>query len=357
MSLRQLDAPKAGHVYGCDIDALTKMGFEKAANLFSKLQRVKEWNEEGPVLSRALRQHLANFDNALARPKVVGRERSSDGSTRYLLQTHDGHIFETVHMPREVKHARVTLCLSSQVGCAMGCTFCATGKMGLLRNLSAGEIVAQVLSVLHASGALHGDALSLVFMGMGEPLHNLDEVQKAIKVLTSSRGLDIPAARITVSTSGLVQGIKRLATFTPRPRLAVSINATTDDKRAAIMPIAKKHNLAALKDALMKYPQGKKDRITLEYVLLAGENDSEEDAERLADFAKGLYAHVNVIPLNEHEDNRAHRRTNDECLMRFYDALKKRGLLVFVRHSRGQDVSAACGQLAQTQRRENEVSA
>ena len=205
---------------------------------------------------------------------------------------------------------RTTLCLSSQVGCAMGCTFCATGLMGIVRNLSAGEIVGQVVAMLNAhhrpkddraaretwrgrspegpspshdhSGEGGDRPVNLVFMGMGEPLHNLDNVMKAFRILTDAGGLGLSPRRITVSTSGLVSGIERMATYAKRPRLALSINATTDEYRSRIMPVNRVWNLAALADVLTRFPFEKKERVTLEYVLLAGVTDSLEDGRRLA---------------------------------------------------------------------------
>lgn len=253
-------------------------------------------------------------------------------------------------MPRSVRNPRVTLCLSSQIGCAMGCTFCATGIMGIVRNLDAGEIVAQVLVLLSALGPREPHRVNLVFMGMGEPLHNVEQVERALKVLCHPAGLGLAVSRITVSTSGLVPGIQRLARAEPRPLLAVSINATTDEARAAIMPVNRKYPLSALKEALLAWPVRRKERITLEYVLLAGENDTEEDARRLAAFARGLPAHVNLIPMNEHEGS-GFRRPEEARVSRFAEVLMEEGCLVLVRNSRGRDVAAACGQLVTSSRR------
>lgn len=318
-------------------------------HLFARLQRPTLWEGGAPSLGRRARAFLAEQAD-LSLPRLVRLYPSSDGATRCVLETRDGHLFEAVHMPRSVRNPRVTLCLSSQIGCAMGCTFCATGIMGIVRNLDAGEIVAQVLVLLSALGPREPHRVNLVFMGMGEPLHNVEQVERALKVLCHPAGLGLAASRITVSTSGLVPGIQRLARAEPRPLLAVSINATTDEARAAIMPVNRKYPLSALKEALLAWPVRRKERITLEYVLLAGENDTEEDARRLAAFARGLPSHVNLIPMNEHKESGL-RRPEEARVSRFAEVLMEEGCLVLVRNSRGRDVAAACGQLVTSSRR------
>ncbi len=239
---------------------------------------------------------------------------------------------------------RVTLCLSSQVGCAMGCTFCATGQMGILRNLTAGEIVGQVLAMLDRHGHPAGVPVNLVFMGMGEPMHNLDHVMAAFRVLTDPAGLAIPPRRITLSTVGLVSGIQRLGTFKPRPRLAVSLNATTDAARSRIMPVNRVWGLDALAAALGAFPLDRGERITLEFVLLKGLSDSLEDGRRLAAFARRFPGKVNLIPFNPHEGS-GFEPPEEARLQALCALLAKAGLTVSVRRSRGQDVAGACGQL------------
>ena len=320
-----------------------------AAALFGALQRPGAWGAEGPALGRKARALLEEATD-LSLPALESRHPSSDGSTRVVLRTADGHRFEAVHMPRSTRNPRVTLCLSSQVGCAMGCTFCATGTMGIVRNLSAGEIVGQLLMVLHALGPRQLHRVNLVFMGMGEPLHNLDNVARALSVLCHPAGLAIPPRRVTVSTSGLVPGIERLARMEPRPLLAVSVNATTDEARARVMPVNRRYPLARLKEALLAWPLRAKERITLEYVLLAGVNDSDDDARRLAELTRGLSCHVNLIPMNEH-DKSAFARPDDDHVQRFARLLIEAGVLVLVRDSRGRDAAAACGQLVTSSQR------
>jgi len=244
---------------------------------------------------------------------------------------------------------RVTLCLSSQVGCAMGCTFCATGLMGILRNLTAGEIVGQVLAMLDHHGHPPGVPVNLVFMGMGEPLHNLDHVMAAFRVLSEPGGLAIPPRRITLSTAGLVSGIQRLGALSPRPRLAVSLNATTDAARSRIMPVNRVWGLDALAAALAGFPLGRGERITLEFVLLKGLTDSLEDGRRLAAFARRFPSKVNLIPFNPHE-GAGFEPPEDDRLEALCALLAKAGVSVSVRRSRGQDVAGACGQLVRRAR-------
>jgi len=313
--------------------------------LFGRIQRVHWWKDGLPATGRRVRHVLAAFDMSL--PRLVERHPSADGSTKCVLETVDGHRIEAVHMPRDVRSPRVTFCISSQVGCAMGCTFCATGSMGIVRNLDAGEIVGQVLVLMRELGPDIGQNVNLVFMGMGEPLHNMKNLQRALEVLCHEEGLGIAPRRITVSTSGLVSKIDQLRLMQPRPRLAVSVNATTDAQRRQTMPVAKKWGLPALQDALVRWSDDTGEDIMLEYVLLAGENDTDDDAVRLADFARPMRHKVNLIPLNEHESAEAHSRPTDDHVDRFTQKLVDAGSFVFVRRTRGLDVSGACGQLVQ----------
>jgi 23S rRNA (adenine2503-C2)-methyltransferase len=276
---------------------------------------------------------------------IAARQQSADGATKLLLHT-QGDVIEAVHMPRNVGHGRVTLCVSSQVGCALGCTFCATASLGFRRHLSAGEIVSQVLVAVHALGPRHPGELTLVFMGMGEPLHNFKHVARAIQILATPSGLSIPPRRITVSTSGLVPQISELGALSVRPLLAISLNATTDEQRSELMPINRRYPLAELRAALERYPLRPRERITVEYVLLEGVNDTRGDAVRLADFC-GAFPHIiNLIPFNAHA-HAAFRAPSDAAIDRFTQAIvERRRTLVTIRRSRGQDVQGACGQLA-----------
>jgi 23S rRNA (adenine2503-C2)-methyltransferase len=228
----------------------------------------------------------------------------------------------------------------------MGCTFCATGSMGILRNLQPGEILGQVLTLMRDLGPERGHDLTLVFMGMGEPLHNLDHVHRAIRLLCHPAGLGLSARRITVSTSGLVSGIERLAGLEPRPQLALSLNATTDEARSRTMPVNRVWNLARLRESLDAWGPKRGEKFTFEYVLLAGENDTEADAERLAAWLGDLrHGHnLNLIPMNEYNAS-AFREPGEDRVQAFSDWLKARGCFVTVRRSRGRDVQGACGQL------------
>jgi 23S rRNA (adenine2503-C2)-methyltransferase len=315
------------------------------ASIFAALQRPWRWTAQGPDLSPRVLQKLEPL--GLVLPHIQERQLSADGATKLLLAVR-GDLIEAVHMPRSVGTGRVTLCVSSQVGCAMGCTFCATAAMGFRRQLSAGEIVAQVLVVLQALGPRHPSELTLVFMGMGEPLHNLPEVARAIQILCTPEGLDLPARRITVSTSGLVPQIAELGLLPQKPLLAVSLNATTDELRRELMPINRRYPLAELQEALKRYPLRTRERITIEYVLLAGVNDALADARRLAEFCAPFSHHINLIPFNAHE-HAPFRAPDETTIHEFFGAIAGQGQsLVTVRRSRGRDIQGACGQLVQT---------
>jgi 23S rRNA (adenine2503-C2)-methyltransferase len=315
----------------------------RAEQVFSGLQRPWLWQDGKPRLGREVAAFLERH-GTLFLPEIIERLASADGSTKVVLGLADGARIEAVHMPRAVRSPRVTLCLSSQVGCALGCTFCATGRMGLQRHLTAGEIVGQVLALLRALGPRHPHDLTLVFMGMGEPLHNAEAVISALRVLCHPAGLGLSPSRITVSTAGLVPGIDRLALAVPRPLLALSLNATTDEARARTMPITRAYGLSALREALLRWPFRRNERVTLEYVLLAGENDAGDDADRLATWATGVPHTINLIPYNEHEA--PFGRPSPERVAAFAARLQSAGCFVTVRRSRGGDVRGACGQLA-----------
>lgn len=314
------------------------------ARVFPALHRPWRWRDGRPLLAG---RHVAALTQpGLGLPRVARSHTSADGSTKLLLEMPGGGSVEVVHMPRAVAHERVTLCVSSQVGCALGCTFCATAALGLERQLTAGEIVGEVLVALRDLGPRHPGDLTLVFMGMGEPLHNFVNVAQAISVLTHPSGLGLSPRRITVSTAGLVPRIETLAGLERRPLLAVSLNATTDELRSELMPINRRYPLERLHSALTLYPCRPRERITIEYVLLAGVNDSDDDAARLADFCVGFPHHVNLIPFNEHADSRF-RAPQEARVDAFLRALvRRRPTLVTVRRSRGRDIDAACGQLA-----------
>jgi 23S rRNA (adenine2503-C2)-methyltransferase len=335
------------NVAGLDLEALRALVAAlgespfRAAQIHEGLYRHRwtRW-EQFTSLSKALRARLEACTD-LRWPEIQESVGSEDGSTKHAFRLEDGSLVEGVHMPYG---DRTTLCLSSQVGCAMGCTFCATGLMGIQRNLTAGEITGQVVTMLNAHGHAGNDPVNLVFMGMGEPLHNLDQVMAAFALLTDPKGLALSPRRITLSTSGLVSGIQRLGAYARRPRLALSLNATTDAYRDRIMPVNRVWNLAALADALKAFPLEHGERITLEYVLLQGVTDSLEDGRRLAAFAQQFPSKVNLIPFNPHEGSGFEPPT-EARIGELCGILAARGLTVSVRRSRGQDVAGACGQL------------
>jgi len=273
-------------------------------------------------------------------PAIRSRHTSMDGTTKFLLQLADGREIEAVYIPDTPAQ---TFCVSTQVGCAMACAFCLTGRMGLTRHLTAGEIAGQVRVLAHATG-LAGTPFNVVLMGMGEPLHNYDATMKALGMLADEEGLGVHPRRVTLSTVGLVPGLERLATAPLMPNLAISLHATTDAQRSALVPANRKYPLADILDACRRLPLPRRRRITFEYVLLAGVNDTSDDARRLARLLEGLQAKVNLLPLNE-APGIDFARPSDEHVNAFARALAELGLTVSVRKSRGRDIRAACGQL------------
>jgi 23S rRNA (adenine2503-C2)-methyltransferase len=290
-------------------------------------------------LSQELRAKLAET-LTVATPALETRQTSEDGTTKFLLKLADGRHIEAVYIPDTPAQ---TFCISTQVGCAMGCAFCLTGKMGLVRNLSAGEIAGQARVLAHATG-LAGTPFNIVLMGMGEPLHNYDATMKALKMIADEQGLAVHPRRVTLSTVGLVPGIERLAAEPLMPNLAISLHATTEEQRGKIVPINRKYSLHDLIDACRRFPLAKRRRITFEYVLLNGVNDTPEDARRLATLLAGIKAKVNLLPLNE-APGIAFTRPADDRVNAFAKILADRDIIVSVRKSRGRDIRAACGQL------------
>jgi 23S rRNA (adenine2503-C2)-methyltransferase len=291
-------------------------------------------------LEREFRDELRSR-YVVAYPEVRSEFVSGDGAARYLLQFQDGTAVETVYMPEP---ERITLCLSSQVGCAVDCRFCFTALLGLRRNLSAGEMLGQVLAVSQARRIPHGSRVNLVFMGMGEPLLNLAQVMKAIQILASPHGVGIPLQRITLSTSGIIPRILDLAREPMRPKLAISLNASTEEQRNALMPINRKYPLGELLKVCRSYPLRPRERLTFEYVLLDGLNDSDGDALRVAKLLRGLRAKVNLIPYNSGPEL-PYRAPSFARTLAFQQILTDRHVPAFIRISRGQDIRAACGQL------------
>jgi len=290
-------------------------------------------------LSKTLRARLQD-EFVLSTPGLASDERSSDGTRKFVLRLADGKRIESVFIPDTPS---MTFCISTQVGCAMACDFCLTGKMGLVRHLTAAEIAGQV-RVLAAATNLLDFPFNIVLMGMGEPLHNYDETMKALRMLRSEPGLAISPRRVTLSTVGIVPGLEKLAREPLMPNLAISLHATTDEQRTQLVPPNRKYPLASIIDACRRFPLKNRNRITFEYVLLAGVNDTPDDARRLVKLLSGIKAKVNLIPLNP-APGIPYERPSDDRVNRFAQILADRHVTVSVRKSRGRDIRAACGQL------------
>ncbi len=323
------------------------------------------------TLPQSLRQRLA-AEALITWPAVEKEFRSADGTVRYLLRLSDRETVETVLMPEE---RRDTICLSTQAGCPVNCQFCLTALLGLIRNLTAGEIVGQVLLVAERHGLALGEnggrpapalgqsgrgpkarcgpepgPVNLVFMGQGEPLLNYDAVMAAVRLLADPRGVGLSTRRMTLSTSGIVPRIADLGREPVRPKLAVSLNATTDEVRTRLMPLNRKWPISALLAACRNFPLRPRERLTFEYVLLDSVNDTPADARRLAKYVNQLGAErtrVNLIALNPGAEL-PFRTPSDERVLAFQRILTGSGVLAFIRKPRGRDIFAACGQLKRT---------
>ncbi len=290
-------------------------------------------------LGRDLREQLAR-EFSIATPQVVRKEESVDGTTKFLLRLADGKQIEAVYIPDTPAQ---TFCISTQVGCAMKCAFCLTGKMGIDRNLTAGEIAGQVRVLVRELHMLD-KRFNIVLMGMGEPLHNYDATMKALRILADEHGLSVSPRRVTLSTVGVLPALERLATEPFMPNLAISLHSTTEDQRDMLVPINRKYGLKELLDACRRFPLRRRERITFEYVLLKGVNDTPEDARRLVKLLNGIQGKVNLLPLNE-AAGIPFERPSDDRVNRFARILADHGVRVSVRKSRGRDIRAACGQL------------
>jgi 23S rRNA (adenine2503-C2)-methyltransferase len=335
--------------------------------------------DEATTLSQALRDTLTAEGYVVGLPEIVQTARSIDGTERYLIRMADGETVETVWMPdgdggergdgsqaaeeeETEDHAastaaafpyrRSTICVSSQVGCAVNCQFCLTAKLGIRRNLTAGEIAGQVAVVLNRHQVEVGSArgtntparINLVFMGMGEPFLNYANFMDAVRLLTL---MPIPESRMTVSTSGILPGIQQFATETVRPKLAVSLNASNDTVRESIMPITRKWNIATLLDALATIPLRTREWITFEYVLLGGINDSLEHADELIALVKGTRCKINLIVWNS-GPNMPFHEPSQSGVSAFQKRIMAAGIPAYIRRPRGRDIYAACGQLKRT---------
>ena len=296
--------------------------------------------DEITEFSRDLRRRL-NESAYISNLKIIRRLKSSDGTEKYLFALQDDQTIESVLIPDS---DRLTLCVSSQVGCALGCLFCLTGKSGFIRNLKPHEIVDQIIAVNRT--IQNNKITNIVFMGMGEPLMNFDNVVEALRRIVDFIG--ISKRKITLSTAGIVSKMLLLSRKAPEVNLAVSLNAASDEVRNKIMPVNKQYPLAALIEACRRYPLKPGRRITFEYVMIDGLNDSLDDAKRLITLLKGLRCKLNLIPLNPHQGDSL-KRPSQEKVVAFQKMLFHHNRRALIRESRGQDILAACGQLRANQ--------
>lgn len=315
-----------------------------------RAKQIYEWLWKKPVgsfeemtnISKELRKLLdANF--MIQSVAIENLQVSKDKTIKLAFKLIDGYLVEGVLIPSE---NRVTACISSQVGCSLGCEFCATGKMGFSRNLTTGEIYYQVVEIMKLAEEKYGLALTnIVLMGMGEPLLNYDNVLKAMQMVSSDLGLGMSPQRVTLSTVGLPRMIKKLADDQVKFNLAVSLHSANDKKRSEFMPVNRRNPLSELTEALVYFNEKTGQRITFEYLLMDGINDSLKDAKEFAEFCKSFPVKINIIEHNATSDKRFQRSKSD-ALNEFVTFLKSKNLVVNVRRSRGQDIDAACGQLA-----------
>jgi 23S rRNA (adenine2503-C2)-methyltransferase len=313
----------------------------RARQLFDALYRKQVANlSEISTLPQALRSQLLT-DNSVGLPSPERRFDSSDGTRRYLLRLQDNRTVEAVLMRDD---GRDTICISSQVGCPVDCKFCLTALMGLERNLTAGEIVGQVLHIARENGITATEnRINVVMMGMGEPLLNLDNVLKATRLLTDKGGIGMSPKRITLSTSGIIPKIEDLGRAEIRPKLAISLNASTEEQRRELMPITRKYHLLNLIEACRAYPLRPWEKLTFEYVLLKDVNDTDEDARRVVRLLTRLNSKVNLIALNPGPG--IPFKTPDPERVQAFQAIVRKAMPCFIRKPRGRDIFAACGQL------------
>ena len=300
------------------------------------VDKVKEFDEM-TNLSIELREKLKK-EYTMCNFKILKKQEASDGTKKYLFDVLDGNAIESVLM--EYHHGK-TICVSSQIGCKMGCKFCASTGIKFIRSLTCGEIVEQVLAVEQDIG----DKISnIVFMGIGEPFDNYDNVMKAIKIINNQKGLNIGARHISISSSGLVPMIYKFADEELQCTLSISLHATNDEKRSSMMPINNRYNIKELMEACKYYINKTNKRISFEYALAKDNNDNLDDAKELVKLLKGMLCHVNLIPINKIENGNYVKSTN-ENIIKFRDFLNKNGIVATIRRELGSDIDAACGQL------------
>lgn len=318
---------------------LVNMGEKKyrAKQIYSWLYKNVTSFDEMTDISKELIQKLKdNF--ILNQLTLADFQKSKDGTIKYLFKLNDGHAIESVLMKYKYGY---TACISNQIGCKMGCTFCASAKIGFVRNMTPGEIVGQILAIQKESGV---QVSNVVFMGIGEPLDNYDNVIKAVRIINDPKALNIGARHISISTCGLVHNILRLANENIQCNLCISLHSSHDNVRTDMMPINKAYNIAQIIEACKEYIKITNRRITFEYALVDGVNDSREDAIHLSRLLKGMLCHVNLIPINKIKGGK-YEKSSTEKILAFRDTLNDRGIVATVRRELGSDISAACGQL------------
>ena len=300
------------------------------------VEKVKEFDEM-TNLSLGLREKLKE-NYTMCNYNILRKQESKDGTIKYLFDVLDGNAIETVLMSY---HHVYTICVSTQIGCKMGCKFCASTGVNCVRSLTAGEIVEQLLAVEQDTGV---KISNIVYMGIGEPMDNYDNVVKSIRIVNNQKGLNIGARHISVSTSGLVPGIYRLAEENIQCTLSISLHATNNEKRSSMMPVNNAYPIEELMQACKDYIAKTNRRISFEYALAKDSNDNLDDAKELVKLLKGMLCHVNLIPINKIE-NGAYSKSSNENIMRFRDYLNDHGIVATIRRELGSDIDAACGQL------------
>lgn len=315
--------------------------------------RYEEEFEKMHNLSKEIRQKLTQ-DYSATLTKVVREEVSEDGSRKYLFQTHDGLTYEAVLLKmkekkedeegRIVEGEKYTICVSSQVGCKVGCSFCFTAKGGFVRNLSAGEIVYQIVALKRLNALAPEKRVNIVYMGMGEPLDNFENLIQAIRILSELDGLSISTKRQTISTSGIAPKIEKLGALNLGVQLAISLHAVDDELRTRLIPMNKAYNIASIIEAVRRFPIDSRKRVMFEYLVIKGVNDDEKSAKTLLKLLNGIKSKVNLIYFNPHEGSEFERPLESK-MVAFQKYLIDRGLLCTIRESKGIDISAACGQL------------
>jgi 23S rRNA (adenine2503-C2)-methyltransferase len=364
-----MNDPTQNHLLGFDRKELAALMDEldepayRAQQIFEALYRQRVTSlDQISTLPASLRRELSVRGMAIGAPQIESKFQSVDGTVRYLIACADGQTVETVWMPEgdggeagdgteagedpARRWDRATICVSSQVGCAVDCHFCLTALLGVKRNLSAGEVVGQVCAVLRDQRVSPPeDRINLVFMGMGEPFLNYDNCMKAVRLLVE--GVGIPESRMTLSTAGIVPRIHDFGAEAVRPKLAISLNASNDDLRTRLMPINKKWNLSALLESARAFPLRTRERLTFEYVLLDGVNDSTLNAREVVELVRGIRAKVNLIALNP-GPGIAFGMPDHDRVLKFQQVLISAGVPAFIRRPRGRDIYAACGQLKRT---------